>query len=113
MIDAAYLNHAAMVKWRRTRTITPSSPDGPAPSADMAQRALVFHDGLTRFVLPLCTAMTDRPDPLVPVTNSVYLVNASCISLKQGWDLKDFAQDVSWILATCYPETIDRIFVSK
>ncbi|BCR85398.1 CRAL-TRIO domain-containing protein [Aspergillus chevalieri] len=55
--------------------------------------------------------MTDRPDPSVPVTNSVYLVEASVISLKQAWDLKDFAQDVSWILATCYPETIDRIFV--
>lgn len=113
MIDAAHLNHAAMIEWRKTRTITPSSPDGPAPSADMAQRALVFHDGLTRFILPLCTAMTDRPNPSVPVIKSIYLVDASCISLKQAWDLKDFAQDVSWILATCYPETIDRIFVSE
>lgn len=113
MIDVAHLNHAAMVEWRRTCTITPSSPEGPAPSADMAQRALVFHDGLTRFILPLCTAMTDRPDPSVPITTSIYLVEASSLSMKQAWDLKDFAQDASWILATCYPETIDRIFVSK
>lgn len=103
MIDTAHLDNAAINHWRETRAL----PDGP----DMAQRACVFHDTLTRFVLPLCTAMRDRPDNENPVTHSVYLVDVSSISLKQAWDLKDFAQDISWILATCYPETIKYIFV--
>lgn len=80
---------------------------------DMEQRAAIHFDSLTRFVLPLCTAMGDRPDPTIPVTKSIYIVDASAISLKQAWDLQDFARDISWILSTCYPETIDRIIVSN
>lgn len=80
---------------------------------DMEQRAAIHFDSLTRFVLPLCTAMSDRPDPTIPVTKSIYIVDASAISLKQAWDLRDFARDISWILSTCYPETIDRIIVSN
>ncbi|KAB8222338.1 CRAL-TRIO domain-containing protein [Aspergillus novoparasiticus] len=76
----------------------------------MAQRATVFHNSLTRFVLPLCSAMDDRPNPSMPVSNAVYIVDASVVSVKQAWNLKDFTQEVSWILMTCYPETIERIF---
>ena len=78
----------------------------------MLQLASVFHDGLTRFVLPLCTMMTDRPDLSGPITSSVYLVDASRLGLKQGWALKTFAQEISWLLSTCYPETITRVYVS-
>jgi hypothetical protein len=79
----------------------------------MAQRVTVFHDSLTRFVLPLCTAMRDRQKPTTPISNAVYVVDASAVSVKQGWDLKDFAQEISSILITCYPETIERILVSR
>ena len=77
------------------------------------QRACVVHDGLTRFVLPLCSAMPDRPNPTVPVTSAVYLADISELGLRQGWDLRSYAQDISKLLALCYPELIDRVFVRR
>ncbi|GAB1198708.1 hypothetical protein APSETT444_008036 [Aspergillus pseudonomiae] len=47
----------------------------------------------------------------LPVTKTTCLVDASALSLKQAWDMRDYAQEISWILATCYPETISRIIV--
>lgn len=111
MIDLAYLKNEAMTRWRQTRNM-PCADASATSSPDMAQRVCVFHDSLTRFILPLCTAMNDRPDSSIPVTKSTYLVDGSALSLKQVWDMRDFAQEVSWILATCYPETISHIIVS-
>ncbi|KAF7162403.1 hypothetical protein CNMCM6106_009377 [Aspergillus hiratsukae] len=106
MIETAHLDQKAIAHWRQTRELS-----GHSNSPDMAQRALVHFDYLTRFVFPLCSAMRDRPQPSEPVTKAVYLVDGSSICLRQAWNLRDFAQDSSWMLATCYPETIDRIFV--
>lgn len=78
----------------------------------MLQMASVFHDSLVRFVLPLCTMMTDRSNSSTPISSSIYLVDASGLGLKQGWNLKTFAQEISWLLSTCYPETILKVFVS-
>ena len=77
----------------------------------MLQLASVFHESLIRFIFPLCSMMMDRADPSVPVTSSTYIVDASNMGIKQGWSLRTFAQEISWLLATCYPETIERIFV--
>jgi hypothetical protein len=54
----------------------------------------------------------DRPDELSPIDSAVYLVDVSKISLKQAWSLRSYAQDISQLLATCYPEVIDRVYVS-
>ncbi|KAB8262519.1 CRAL-TRIO domain-containing protein [Aspergillus pseudonomiae] len=110
MIDLAHMKSEAMTRWRETRNL-PCGDALATSSPDMAQRACVFQDGLTRFILPLCTAMTDRPDSSLPVTKTTCLVDASALSLKQAWDMRDYAQEISWILATCYPETISRIIV--
>lgn len=77
----------------------------------MLQMASVFHDSFTRLVFPLCSAATDRPSPARAVTHSIYLVDASSLGLKQGWHLRSFAQNISWLLSTCYPETIKHVFV--
>ncbi|GIK00963.1 hypothetical protein Aspvir_004993 [Aspergillus viridinutans] len=55
--------------------------------------------------------MRDRPLPLEPVTKAICLVDTSSIYLHQVWNLRDLAQDISGMVATCYPETIDRILV--
>ncbi|GAD96102.1 phosphatidylinositol/phosphatidylcholine transfer protein, putative [Paecilomyces variotii No. 5] len=81
--------------------------------ARMAQRACVHHDYLTRFILSLCSVVRNRPNLSKPVRKSVYIVDASSLWLKQAWDLREFAQDISWILSTCYPETIERIFSAE
>ncbi|PYI32729.1 CRAL/TRIO domain-containing protein [Aspergillus indologenus CBS 114.80] len=101
-LDVAHLHTDAMQHWRHTRALT----DQAAP--DMAQRAGAFFDTLTRFILPLCTAAAGTP-----VTKSIYLVDARALSLKQAWNLREFAKEISWILATCYPETIETIFVGS
>ncbi|RAH67448.1 SEC14 family lipid-binding protein [Aspergillus aculeatinus CBS 121060] len=99
-LDVAHLHADAVAHWRRTRA--PTDPNAP----DMAQRACAFFDTLTRFILPLCGAAA-----ATPVTKSIYLVDATALGLKQAWTLRDFAREISWILATCYPETIETIFV--
>ncbi|KAE8406224.1 hypothetical protein BDV37DRAFT_270127 [Aspergillus pseudonomiae] len=60
---------------------------------------MLFHDTLARSVLPRRSAMSGRPSPLTPVSNAIYLVDASV--------------QVRWILMTCYPEIIERIFESQ
>ncbi|RAL16767.1 SEC14 family lipid-binding protein [Aspergillus homomorphus CBS 101889] len=104
-LDIAHLDHAAMKHWRSTRSVK--------AAPEMSQRACAYFDSLTRFVLPLCTAAADRSGGAIasPVTKSIYLVDIAKISLKQAWDLRDFAREISWILATCYPETIESIYV--
>ncbi|KAL4938164.1 hypothetical protein BDV06DRAFT_215328 [Aspergillus oleicola] len=98
VMDIAALDRQTLAHWRETR-------DKPSSSPSMAERAVVYFDNLTRFVLPLCSAV--RPEP---VTSAVYIVDASSLGLKQSWDVREFAQDISWILATCYPETIHRVY---
>jgi hypothetical protein len=110
MFDLAKLDKAGLASWETTR-ISAGWSDAGSGKPDMLQMASVFHDGFVRFVLPLCTMMTDRPNPSTAITSSVYLVDASSLGLKQGWSLKTFAQEISWLLSTCYPETITRVFV--
>ncbi|KAJ5519707.1 hypothetical protein N7463_000160 [Penicillium fimorum] len=115
MLDVGRLDKDALARWettrKRSRWIYSQSGKVEPPNPDMLQLASVFYDSLIRFILPLCSMMTDRPNPLVPVTNAIYVVDASNLGLKQAWDLRFFAQEISWLLSTCYPEIIRRIFV--
>ncbi|KAI9376023.1 CRAL-TRIO domain-containing protein [Aspergillus egyptiacus] len=106
MFDLNTLSKENLVHWRRLNDM-PKSTDvgGSSMTPNMAQRMLVCFDAFTRFALPLCSAARAEP-----VTQCVYLVDAACLSLKQAWDVREFARDSSWILATCYPETIHRIY---
>lgn len=77
-----------------------------------AQRAFAIHDTLVRFILPLCTAMRDRPEPEKPISAAVIIVDVATFGLKQAWNVRTYAQNVSKILATNYPEVLDTVFVS-
>jgi hypothetical protein len=115
MFDLSCLDKKKLACWENTRQLATWSDSKSAkslpPKPDMLQLASVYHDSLTRMVLPLCSMMDDIPDLSTPITSSVYLVDASDLGLKQGWSLKSFAQNISWLLSTCYPETIKRVFV--
>ncbi|KAJ6003502.1 hypothetical protein N7451_006049 [Penicillium sp. IBT 35674x] len=115
MFDLSFLNKKNLACWEQTRhTATWSDSQSHAnlpPKPDMLQLASVYHDSFARLVFPLCSMMTDRPNPSVAITSSIYLVDASDLGLKQGWSLRYFAQSISWLLSTCYPETIQRVFV--
>ncbi|KAL5337412.1 CRAL-TRIO domain-containing protein [Aspergillus crustosus] len=99
MIDVGALDREALNHWRETRDI-------PSEAPSMAQRAIVHFDHFTRFALPLCSAVYGHP-----VTDCAYVVDASALSLRQVWDVREFARDISWLVATCYPETIHRAYI--
>ncbi|KAL4919173.1 CRAL-TRIO domain-containing protein [Aspergillus aurantiobrunneus] len=105
-LDVAAMNPEGVARWRKTRDMPLGTISGDiCTTPNMAQRALVYFDTITRFVLPLCSAVHSQP-----VTNCVYVVDVSSLAMRQVWDVRELARDVSWILGTCYPETIYRIY---
>jgi hypothetical protein len=72
-----------------------------------------LYENLTRFVLPFCSAMKDRPHIETPVSQSSNIVDISGVGLRQFWNLKNHMQDASQLATAHYPETLDRIFVSN
>ncbi|KAI9736786.1 MAG: hypothetical protein M1834_000990 [Cirrosporium novae-zelandiae] len=70
-----------------------------------------LYENLLRFVFPLCTYMTDRPNLESPITATANIVDISGVGLKQFWNLKGHMQAASTLATAHYPETLDRIFV--
>jgi hypothetical protein len=116
MFDIANLDSKAMTGYKKSRNLGPASNEGVNGARilefNAAQKALVFHGSLTRFILPLCSMMHDRLEPDEPISSAVYLVDVATFGIKQGWDLRTYAQDISKLLATCFPEVIETVFVS-
>lgn len=75
-------------------------------------RLFALYENLTRFVMPLCSAVPGRPNPETPVDQSNNIVDISKVGLKQFWNLRNHMQDASTLATAHYPETLDRIFVS-
>jgi hypothetical protein len=85
------------------------NPDSKVPPKML--RLFALYENLTRFVLPLCSAIKDRPHPETPVSQSNNIVDISRVSLRQFWNLKGHMQDASTLATAHYPETLDRIFI--
>lgn len=120
VFDVINLNNAAIKSYERTRNlksvpineISLASEKPASTSFSGPQRALIYHDYVTRFVFPLCSRLTQSPESQrKETTKCIYLVNIASLSLKQVWDLRNYAQDISHLLATNYPEVVDRIYV--
>jgi CRAL/TRIO domain len=91
------------------QTNSKAKTDGKAPPKLL--RLFALYENLTRFVMPLCTALTDREHPETPITQSNNIVDISGVGLKQFWNLRTHMQDASTLATAHYPETLDRIFV--
>lgn len=76
-------------------------------------RLFALYENLTRFVMPLCSAVPGRPNPETPIDQSNNIVDISRVGLKQFWNLRSHMQDASTLATAHYPETLDRIFVSR
>lgn len=120
VFDVVNLNNAAIKSYERTRNlksipvneISPATEKPVVASLSGPQRALIYHDYVTRFLFPLCSRLTRKPENEGnETTHCIYLVNIANMALKQVWDLRNYAQDVSRLLATNYPEVVDRIYV--
>jgi hypothetical protein len=83
--------------------------DGQTPAKLL--RLFALYENLIRFVMPLCTTLTDRDHPETPITQSNNIVDISGVGLKQFWNLRTHMQDASTLATAHYPETLDRIFV--
>ncbi|KAK9372341.1 CRAL-TRIO domain-containing protein [Lipomyces chichibuensis] len=74
-------------------------------------RLFALYENLIRFVMPLCTVLTDREYPKTPITQSNNIVDISGVSLRMFWNLRAHMQDASKLATAHYPETLSRIFI--
>lgn len=76
-------------------------------------RAFAVYDHLTRFIMPLCTAVSQRSGRQSAITKMLCIVDISGIGLKQVWNLRHYIQDLAKLFATSYPEILSRVFVRE
>lgn len=74
-------------------------------------RLFCTYENLTRFVLPLCSAMSDRADPKSAVTATTCIVDISGVGLLQLFRLRNHMQAASALATAHYPETLGKTFV--
>jgi hypothetical protein len=109
--EVKHLNSKMMAAYEKSavNTKTKASIDG--KTSPKLLRLFALYENLVRFVMPLCTAMTDRDHPRTPITQSSNIVDISGVGLKQFWNLRGHMQDASTLATAHYPETLDRIFI--
>ena len=64
-------------------------------------------------VMPLCSAMTDRPSSEIPISKQLIIADISSLGMRQVWQLKSYLKSFSDLLALNYPEVLDRVLVSS
>ena len=74
-------------------------------------RASTVYDHLTRFIMPLCSAVPGRPNQERAITKMLILVDMSGIGLMQIWSLRGYIQDLGKLFAINYPEILSRVLV--
>jgi hypothetical protein len=109
--EVKHLNAKTMAAYEKSakETHSKAQTDGKTPAKLL--RLFALYENLIRFVMPLCTALTDREHPRTPITQSNNIVDISGVGLKQFWNLRGHMQDASTLATAHYPETLDRIFV--
>lgn len=112
VFEIAKLDSKTIIDYERAgakSTFSEAKTDG--KTAPGLLRLFALYENLTRFVQPLCTQLTDREQPEVPITMSTNIVDVSGVGLKQFWNLKGHMQAASQLATAHYPETLDRIFI--
>jgi hypothetical protein len=111
VFEVAHLNSKTMAAYEKGIAKAPTVPQNASKVPIKMLRLFALYENLTRFVLPLCSAVKDRPHPETPVSQSNNIVDISKVGLKQFWNLKAHMQDASTLATAHYPETLDRIFI--
>ncbi|TVY89380.1 SEC14 cytosolic factor [Lachnellula willkommii] len=111
VFEVKHLNAKTMSAYEKSavKTTTKAQTDG--KTSPKLLRLFALYENLTRFVMPLSTAMTDRDHPHTPISQSNNIVDISGVGLKQFWNLRTHMQDASTLATAHYPETLDRIFI--
>ena len=74
-------------------------------------RAFTIFDMLTRFVMPLCSAVPSRKYPDIAVTKMLCVVDISGMGLRQFWNMRGYMQDFARLVGINYPEILDHVLV--
>lgn len=111
--EVKHLNSKRMAAYEKSAKETNSKAQTDLKTSPKLLRLFALYENLTRFVMPLCTALMDRDHPRTPITQSNNIVDISGVGLKQFWNLRGHMQDASTLATAHYPETLDRIFVSS
>ncbi|KAF1984115.1 CRAL/TRIO domain-containing protein [Aulographum hederae CBS 113979] len=109
VFEVSHLNSKTVSAYESSVSKVPPPTGSDVPTKML--RLFALYENLTRFVMPLCSAMTDRPHTETPITQSNNIVDISKVGLKQFWNLKNHMQDASTLATAHYPETLDRIFI--
>ncbi|USW55039.1 Putative CRAL-TRIO lipid binding domain-containing protein [Septoria linicola] len=115
IFSSAILDAQTMKLYRESSTrLEADRKTGPAAgkvSMEVLRSILVF-DNLTMFVMPLCSLTACRAARATPVSKMVLLVDISGLGWSQMWNLKGYVQDFINILSTCFPEVLDKVFIT-
>lgn len=74
-------------------------------------KLFALYENLCRFVLPLCSAMPERPNAETPISQSNNIVDLGGVGITKLFNLRNHMSDASKLATSYYPETLDRIFV--
>ena len=74
-------------------------------------RAFTIFETLTRFIMPLCSAVPSRKSPDIAVTKMICVVDISGMGFRQFWNLRGYMQDFSKLVGINYPEILDHVLV--
>ncbi|ESZ90136.1 putative phosphatidylinositol transporter [Sclerotinia borealis F-4128] len=111
VFEVSYLTGKRMSAYEKSAHDTHTKTKGHGKTPGKLLRLFALYENLTRFVMPLCTVLTDRENPRTPITQSNNIVDISGVGLKQFWNLRTHMQDASTLATAHYPETLDRIFI--
>ena len=75
-------------------------------------RGFTCLDALSRFVLPMVNMARPISETTPPISSLLYVADISKLGYKQVWSMRKYVGDTSKMLATNYPETVDRILVN-
>ncbi|KAL3420018.1 CRAL/TRIO domain-containing protein [Phlyctema vagabunda] len=111
VFEVKHLNSKTMSAYEKSAVKTKTQAKNDGKTSPKLMRLFALYENLTRFVMPLCTAMGDREWAKTPITQSNNIVDISGVGLKQFWNLRTHMQDASTLATAHYPETLDRIFI--
>ncbi|KAF7914772.1 uncharacterized protein EAE98_011471 [Botrytis deweyae] len=111
VFEVSYLTGKRMSAYEKSAVDTHTKTKQDGKTSGKLLRLFALYENLTRFVMPLCTVLTDRDHPRTPITQSNNIVDISGVGLKQFWNLRGHMQDASTLATAHYPETLDRIFI--
>ena len=114
MFDFAKLDSKTMVAFKESSAqmeIKRSDLKMPGIVSTEMLRAFTIFDTLTRFIMPLCSAVPTRKYPDIAVTKMLCVVDISGVGLRQFWNMRGYMQDFGKMVGINYPEILDHVLV--